>query len=241
MPPMPSRVTEFALVGDALASAAAAVEERARERQRTSEQLRVLINELNHRVKNMLATVQSIALHTLRGPLSMDEARKALTDRLIALAKVHDVLTRERWEGAELRDIIAGVTSPHAGENRFVVSGPPVWLSPALSVSLALALHELVTNAAKYGALSAEHGTVTISWEVSDPLGDPRLKLRWVERGGPPVRAPTRQGFGSQLIERSLSAENGGRATIDYASEGVICRMETPLRRQGAPVETAPG
>jgi two-component sensor histidine kinase len=240
VPPMPSRVAEFALVGDALASAAAAVEERARERQRTSEQLRLLINELNHRVKNMLATVQSIALHTLRGTVSMEQARKTLTDRLVALAKVHDVLTRESWEGAELRDIIAGVTSPHDGGNRFVVNGPAVWLTPALSVSLALALHELVTNAAKYGALSAERGSVTISWEVTDPPGDPRLWLRWVERGGPPVRAPTRQGFGSQLIERSLSAENGGKATIDYAAEGLVCLMETPLRHHAAPVETIP-
>ena len=239
VPPMPSRVTEFALVGDALASAAAAVEERGRERQRTSEQLRVLINELNHRVKNMLATVQSIALHTLRGAGSMEEARKALTDRLIALAKVHDVLTRESWEGAELHDLIAGVTSPHAGGSRFVINGPPVWLTPALSLSIALALHELVTNAVKYGALSAECGSVTISWEVTDPHGGPRLKLRWVERGGPPVRTPTRLGFGSRLIERSLSAESG-TATIDYAGEGLVCLMQTPLRGQAAPVEAAP-
>jgi two-component sensor histidine kinase len=239
VPPMPSRVAEFALVGDALASAAAAVEERARERQRTSEQLRVLINELNHRVKNMLATVQSIALHTLRGPVSMEEARKALTDRLIALAKVHDVLTHESWEGAELHDVIASVTSPHAGGNRFVISGPPVWLTPALSLSLALALHELVTNAVKYGALSAEGGSVTISWEVTDPFGVSWLMLRWAERGGPPVRTPTRQGFGSRLIERSLSAESG-TATIDYAAEGLVCLMDTPLRHQAAPVDTTP-
>jgi two-component sensor histidine kinase len=187
----------------------------------------------------MLATVQSIALHTLRGAGSMEEARKALTDRLIALAKVHDVLTRESWEGAELYDLIAGVTSPHAGGNRFVINGPPVWLTPALSLSIALALHELVTNAVKYGALSAECGSVTISWEVTDPHGHPRLTLRWVERGGPPVRTPTRLGFGSRLIERSLSAESG-TATIDYASEGLVCLMETPLRGQAAPVETTP-
>jgi len=238
--PMPSRIAEFTLVGDALASAASAIEERAHERQRTSEQLRTLINELNHRVKNMLATVQSIALHTLRGAGSIEDARKALTDRLVALAKAHDVLTRENWEGAELHQIVAGVTGPHAGGKRFVISGPPVWLSPALSVSLSLALHELVTNAAKYGALSAEGGSVTISWEVTDPLDDPHLKLCWIERGGPLVQSPTRQGFGTRLIERSLSDESGGTATILYETEGLVCRMETPLRRRSRPLATTP-
>jgi two-component sensor histidine kinase len=166
----------------------------------------------------------------------MEQARKALDDRLIALAKVHDVLTHESWEGAELHDIVGGVTTPHGGGNRFVISGPPVWLTPALSLSLALALHELTTNAAKYGALSAEGGLVTISWQITDPLGGPRLMLRWVERGGPPVPPPTQQGFGTTSIQRSLSAE-GGTATIDYAPDGLVCVLETPIRHQAAPVE----
>ena len=208
--PLTSRLTEFTVVGDALAAAAAAVEDRVRERDRAERQRQLLINELNHRVKNTLATVQAIAVQTLRGSGTTDEARKALIDRLIALAKAHDVLTRESWEGAELQEIVAGAASPHGGSDRFVISGPSVWLTPALSLALALALHELATNAAKYGALSVESGSVMVSWAVEGSSDERRLTLRWVERGGPPVQSPTRQGFGSRLIERSLSAEIGG-------------------------------
>ena len=209
------------------------------ERKQSEEQRRLLIHELNHRVKNTLATVQSIALQTLRGAASLSDAGNALTDRLVALAKAHDVLTRESWEGAELHDIVAEATRPHAGPDRFVVNGPPVWLTPALGLSVALILHELATNAAKYGALSTENGSVAISWDVIGSLGDPRLRLRWAERGGPPVRPPARQGFGSRLIRRSHSAEMGGTATIDYAPDGVVCVLEMPIRRTG-PAESAP-
>lgn len=195
------------------------------ERKRSDVQRQLLINELNHRVKNTLATVQSIALQTLRGAASTAEARDALSDRLVALAKVHDVLTRESWEGADLRDIVANATEPHGGAERFSLDGPPVWLSPALSLSLSLALHELATNAAKYGALSHEGGRVTIAWQVAEA----RLTLRWAESDGPPVKPPTREGFGSRLI-RSLSAEIGATATVDYAPQGVICVIEAPLQ-----------
>jgi two-component sensor histidine kinase len=237
LPPMSSRLKEFALVGDTLGSAAAAVEERARERKRNEDQLRLLVNELNHRVKNMLATVQSIAWHTLRDAAGMEEARNAVTQRLIALANVHDVLTQESWEGAELNDVVSGVIRPYARRDVFVLSGPPVWLTPALSLSLGPALNELATNAVKHGALSTDGGSVTVSWSVTDPLGHPRLTLRWIERGGPPVRPPAHEGFGSRLIQRSLSAEIGGRVTVDYASEGLACVMEAPLRRPAASAE----
>ncbi|HEX8666503.1 MAG TPA: HWE histidine kinase domain-containing protein [Beijerinckiaceae bacterium] len=200
------------------------------ERERAEEQRRLLVHELNHRVKNTLATVQAIAVQTLRGAASTTEASEALTDRLMALAKAHDALTRESWEGAELHEIVEAATSPHGGRNRFDVEGPSVWLSPALSLSLALSLHELATNAAKYGALSTAGGLVAITWEVVDPRGDARLRLRWIERGGPSVRPPTRRGFGSRLIERSLAAEDGGSATIGYPPEGVVCVMEAPIR-----------
>ena len=165
------------------------------ERERAEEQRRLLVHELNHRVKNTLATVQAIAVQTLRGAASTTEASKALTERLMALAKAHDALTRESWEGAELHEIVEAATDPYGGRNRFAVAGPSVWLSPALSLSLALSLHELATNAAKYGALSTAAGAVAITWEVVDPRMDARLKLRWIERGGPPVRPPTRRGF----------------------------------------------
>jgi two-component sensor histidine kinase len=207
------------------------------ERKRMEEQRRLLINELNHRVKNTLATVQSIAVHTLRGSDLMGAARKALVDRIIALSRVHDVLTRESWEGAELREIVTTLTSPYAGGGRFNIVGPPVRLPPSLALTLALTFHELVTNAAKYGALSSERGTVTISWQIDDGPDEPVLKLRWVEQGGPPVQPPARPGFGSDLIRRSLSAESGGTATIEYPPEGVVCVMETPIPRTAGSAE----
>jgi two-component sensor histidine kinase/PAS domain-containing protein len=199
------------------------------ERKRSEEQRQLLINELNHRVKNTLATVQSIALQTLRGAASIPDAQAALTDRLIALAKAHDVLTRESWEGAELHDIVLDAIAPHGGRDRFVVNGPPVRLAPSLSLTLALAFHELATNAVKYGALSAEAGTVRISWEVKDDIIEQKVRVWWVERGGPTVQAPTRKGFGSRLLERGFSAELDGAAAVDYAPEGVIWRIEAPI------------
>jgi two-component sensor histidine kinase len=204
------------------------------ERKQAEDQRRLLLHELNHRVKNTLATVQSIALQTLRGATSLPQARDALTDRLVALAKAHDPLTRESWEGAELHDIVAGATAPHAGTGRFEVEGPPVWLTPALSLSLALALHELATNAAKYGALASSEGRVRISWEVTGPLQAERLRLEWREQGGLPVRPPAHRGFGTRLIERSFSADLDGSATIDFAPDGVRCLIEAPLLEGGS-------
>jgi two-component sensor histidine kinase/PAS domain-containing protein len=201
------------------------------ERKRMEEQRRLLINELNHRVKNTLATVQSIVMHTLRGTDAKMDVRKALVDRIIALSRVHDVLTRENWAGAELREIIDNLSNPYAGGHRFIVNGPAVRLPPSLALTLALSFHELVTNAAKYGALSNERGAVTISWQIVDAPGEPLLKLRWEEQDGPPVQPPDRSGFGSELIRRSLAAEAGGAVTIDYAATGVVCVMETPIPR----------
>ena len=201
------------------------------ERKRMEEQRRLLINELNHRVKNTLATVQSIAMHTLRGGDAIATARNALIDRIIALSRVQDVLTRENWEGAELQEIVTNLTSLYPG-GRFIVSGPPAWLAPNWALTLALTFHELATNAAKYGALSGEHGTVALSWETV--AAEPLLRVRWEERGGPPVQPPTRTGFGTQLIRRSLSPETGGAVTIDYAAAGVVCVMEMPLPPRGA-------
>jgi two-component sensor histidine kinase len=201
------------------------------ERKRMEEQRRLLINELNHRVKNTLATVQSIAMHTLRGGDAIAAARNALIDRIIALSRVQDVLTRENWEGAELQEIVTNLTNLYPG-GRFIVSGPPAWLAPNWALTLALTFHELATNAAKYGALSGEHGTVALSWEIVE--AEPLLRVRWEERGGPPVQPPTRTGFGTQLIRRSLSPETGGAVTIDYAAAGVVCVMEMPLPPRSA-------
>ncbi len=228
VPPLVSRLSEFALVGDALANAAVQIEERAQERERHEQRRRLLVDELNHRVKNTLATVQSIAQQTLRGDIAPAEARNALTGRLIALARAHDVLTEESWEGAELHDVVAGAVSAHGGPDRFVVTGAPLWLPPALSLSLSLVLHELATNATKYGALSAEGGTVAIDWKITGRADALRLTLRWTERGGPPVMPPARHGFGSRLIQASF-ASAAGTTTVDYAPGGLVCIIDVAV------------
>ncbi len=185
------------------------------------EKQRLLINELNHRVKNTLATVQSIAAQTLRLAPSAEQGRIALDERLLALSKAHDVLTRESWDGAELSEIVALAVSPYMNSEglRITTSGPKVRLAARAALAIAMALQELATNAVKYGALSTPQGRLSILWTRD---GD-KIGIRWEESGGPRVDPPLRRGFGSRLIERSLSAELGGDATIQFAPAGVVC------------------
>jgi two-component sensor histidine kinase len=184
-------------------------------RHRAEEQQSLLINELNHRVKNTLATVQSLAMQTLQGARDPIETRALFQSRLSALARAHDVLTAENWAGASLQSLVAQAIAPFA--SRVSVDGPNVRLRPGQALVLSLGLHELLTNAAKYGALSSESGRIHLGWKHHDE----ELCLEWRERGGPPVRPPTRTGFGTRLIEQSLSYELGGRARIFYEPEGV--------------------
>jgi PAS domain S-box-containing protein len=178
------------------------------EQRRAEEHQRLLINESNHRVKNTLATVQSIASQTLRNAETAEEARSALESRLLALSRAHDVLTRENWEGANLHEIVAQAVAPYSsrGEDRLHLTGEPVRLPPRMALALAMALQELATNAVKYGALSNETGQVRIAWRD----GDDRLHLTWTEQGGPAVTPPSRRGFGTRLIERSLASDLDG-------------------------------
>ncbi|MBQ0820094.1 PAS domain S-box protein [Microvirga sp. HBU67558] len=201
------------------------------DRRRAEEQRTLLIHELNHRVKNTLATVQSIASQTLRNAPSMRDAKDALEGRLIALARAHDVLTRESWEGAELREIVAQAVAPYAsqGEDRLHLSGPEVRLSPRMALALAMALQELATNAVKYGALANATGEVRVTWDVEQASPSARLHLRWEETGGPPVQPLGRRGFGSRLIERSLSQELNGVARIAFRPTGIVCSVDAPL------------
>ena len=201
---------------------------------RAAEHQQLLIHELNHRVKNTLATVQSIAGQSLRRleGAEASAARSAFEARLLALARVHNVLTRESWDGAELGNVVADAIAPldaaEGQRSRFHVSGPALRLPPRLALSIAMALHELGTNAVKYGALSQEGGTVTIAWTV-DREAETRLNLRWSEHGGPPVVPPTRTGFGSRLIERSLARELDGEVRLVFAATGVVCTIEAPV------------
>ena len=191
------------------------------EQRAADENQSLLVNELNHRVKNTLATVQSIAAQTLRSAATVADARAALEERLIALSLAHDVLTRESWEGAEMHEIATLAISPYVGADtaRIVTGGPEVRLEPSMALAMAMALQELATNAVKYGALSTPEGRLSILWTLEADV----IRLTWEEKDGPVVTQPKHRGFGSRLIERSLSAALGGDAAIDFAPSGVIC------------------
>jgi two-component sensor histidine kinase len=192
---------------------------------------RLLLNELNHRVKNSLAAVQSIARSTLRGAVGAEGATNLFMNRLMALSSAHDVLTRETWEGAGLREIVAGSVRAYqdATGGRFQMEGEDVRIGPKAAVALSLALHELATNAAKYGALSGDGGRVIVRWEARGPADKRRLELEWRETGGPPVVKPARSGFGSRLLRQGLKLELGASAEIDFAPDGLVCTIQAPL------------
>ncbi|WP_407189944.1 sensor histidine kinase [Bradyrhizobium centrosematis] len=189
----------------------------------------LLIEELNHRVKNTLALMQAIAVQTFRSA-SRDERIK-FEGRLGALAEAHNLLSQEKWAGSELRDVIVRVLQPFVLNNpdRIRMAGPAVPLSPRLAVVLSMIVHEIATNAAKYGALSNETGRVMLDWEIIAETPKPRLRLIWTETGGPPVTAPVQRGFGSRLIERSARDQLGGEATVDFLPRGVICTVVCTL------------
>ncbi|QPC88836.1 PAS domain-containing protein (plasmid) [Mesorhizobium sp. NBSH29] len=200
------------------------------ERKRFEEHREILVGELNHRIKNVMATVQAIASQTLGSAASIDEARAAFGSRLVALGKAHDLLTRENWAGADLVDVVSDTLEPLAGgSNRFRIDGPSLRLAPGPALSIAMAIHELATNAAKYGALSTGEGQVDIAWRLDGQDEDRRLYLRWTERGGPPVTAPTRKGFGTRLVQRVLATELGGKVSVAYETSGVVCTIDAPM------------
>jgi PAS domain S-box-containing protein len=190
----------------------------ARERQR------LLLDELNHRVKNTLASVQAIAAQTLAGSASPESFRKAFESRLMALSQTHNLLTAlDDILDQELRPYLA-----HAIDRK----GPPVDLPARAALALGMTLHELATNAAKYGALSAPEGRLTISWTLHAEHNVEKLTLRWTECDGPPVSPPTRRGFGSKLIQRSVGGELGGGVTLDFRPEGLSVELIVPLERE---------
>lgn len=199
------------------------------DRKRAELHLRLLVNELNHRVKNSLATIQAIAAQSFNASRSLAQAQEAFSSRIVALAEAHDLLTRENWEGAELHDLASRLALLHGGAARFELIGPAVRLSPRAALSLSMALHELATNAVKYGALSTPAGRVTLQWNLTPGPGAERLDLTWTESGGPPVTPPTQRGFGSRLIERGLAAELSGEAAIRFEPDGVVCHIRARL------------
>jgi PAS domain S-box-containing protein len=195
---------------------------------------RLLLDELNHRVKNTLATVQSLVSHTARSCSTAAEFRVRFEPRLMALSSAHDRLTRNQWQGASLADIATEELAAHAGDGRTLdAQGPEVHLPPKTSLSLSMALHELATNAAKHGALSAAGGRVEIAWQIEPGGGQepPMLALSWSESGGPDVQPPSGTGFGSRLL-RVTAEELGGHAETEFARSGLQWRIRFPLEAQ---------
>jgi two-component sensor histidine kinase len=193
----------------------------------------LLIEELNHRVKNTLAILQSIATQTFRSASKAE--REKFEGRLGALAEAHNLLSREKWQGSDLQDLVGRVLQPYVinSPERVRLSGPKIPLSPRLSVVLSMIIHEIATNAAKYGALSNDTGTVALDWEAVTENGKPKLRLVWAESGGPLVTAPVQRGFGSRLIERSARDQLGGEATVDFLPRGVVCTVTCSLEDEG--------
>jgi PAS domain S-box-containing protein len=197
---------------------------------------KLLLDELNHRVKNMLSTVQSVAMQTRRTATDFDAFTKAFEGRLMALNRAHDLLTREIGTGALLHDLVRGTVAPYedrAGQ-RFCFVGPPIRLGSEIAVTLAMALHELTTNAIKYGALSVPQGRINVEWRA-EPRGP--LTIEWTESGGPPVSEPSQRGFGSELIERGLARQFGGTAAIEFHKDGLRCVITAPIPQPRESIE----
>jgi two-component sensor histidine kinase len=208
----------------------AAAQRELAERRRIEQHQDLLLAELNHRVKNTLAIVLSIARQTLRHSDTAEAFRAGFEARIMALAEAHNLLTDGNWEGASFRNIVERVLGPYRGDGppRYVIEAEQdVRVSPRLAVAMVMALHELATNAAKHGALSNLSGMVTVSWSTAGPEHR-RLRVDWRESGGPPVRPPGRPGFGSRLI-KGLSEDTFGRVELQFAPSGVICAFELPL------------
>jgi two-component sensor histidine kinase len=209
---------------------------------RAEQNSRLINAELAHRIKNLLAMVSAIASQTFHSASSMEEAKATLGKRLSALGEAHSVLAKESWGGASVSAVIERVLSPFRSVGgRITIEGPPLDLAARQALSLALAIHELATNASKYGALSDDCGRVTISWKIGRPGSDEEFRLVWEEQGGPIVAEPKHRGFGSRLIEKALAGEFHGKVGVHYAPQGLRCELSTTMvniRIEAAELET---
>jgi PAS domain S-box-containing protein len=197
--------------------------------QRHEQQQQVLINELNHRVKNTLATVQSIAAQTLRGGGGPGAVFESFEARLLNLSEAHNLLTRRNWEGASVGELVERAAAAVSGSERTAIEiqGPSVWLKSESALGLSMALHELVTNAEQHGALSTPAGRIEIRWTCDHETG--AFQLRWIERDGPAIQPPIRRGFGLRLIERALAGEIRAQSQLDFRPEGLACTINATL------------
>lgn len=219
---------------------------RARRRQKSSEALihqleaisarqRVLIRELHHRVRNMLATIQGVMAVTSRSSGNIQEFTRSFSERLQSLARTHQLLTDDLLQSASLSHLLQQELKPFddGASERFRLEGPPIDLPSSLAVPFGMAIHELTTNALKYGALSTPSGRINVDWSVEGLDGERELLLRWTERGGPTVKPPKRQGFGTILIDRVLGPQARAQTRVTFDPDGVIFEMQAPLPAPG--------
>jgi PAS domain S-box-containing protein len=192
----------------------------------------MLIDELNHRVKNTLATVQSIVVQAVRNSSDPQVVRESIETRIAAMSRSHDLLGREKWEGTGLRDLVREALAPFSvtegRAERFTIDGKNVRLLPKATLALGIAFNELATNAVKYGAFSNEAGTISIKWSLEGKGDDRRLCLHWREKDGPPVSPPSRKGFGTRVIEQGLAHELDGKIELNYEPAGIVCIIDVP-------------
>jgi two-component sensor histidine kinase/integral membrane sensor domain MASE1 len=205
------------------------------DRRRSEERQALLIGELDHRVKNALERVATLIISTRRGAGDVDRFVEALTGRIHSMARAHQLLSRERWMGVDLHDLVNEHLEAYAAPGRILVDGPRIKLTADATQALSMVLHELATNAAKYGALSPAGGRIEVRWQIaqapSDAAAAPALQLTWLERDGPPVSPPTRTGFGSKVIREPVVYELGGKVKLTFPPEGVRCVIEVPMER----------
>ncbi len=212
------------------------------ERKRAEERQHLLLHEIAHRVKNTLATVLALATLTARTTNDVATYRDKLIDRVQGMAKTHDILTANHWEGASLRDVVANEVGLYDDEDhsRVHLAGPEVDLAPRAAVAIGMMMHELTTNAAKYGALSTASGRLDVTWRLDDSGDVPRLQLAWGERGGPAVTPPRGPGFGTTLIQRGLARELEAQVRFDYRPEGLTFSLDMPLPPREAGLGLSP-
>lgn len=233
---MSAAAGELGAVGAAIDGLVQELEAREAARDEAERHRAMLMGELTHRVKNMLSIVQALAAQSFRGSAEPAAARAAFDARLKVLANAHSMLIAENWEAADIADVVQQALELHRGpeHERIAACGPRLRLQSRAALALSLALHELATNALKYGALSVEGGRVDILWSISADCTR-RFRLTWTEHGGPAVQDPGRAGFGSQLIKGALAAELGGTVRLSYAAAGLKCEVDAPVASVAAP------
>ena len=192
-------------------------------------QQKLMMDELNHRVKNTLATIQSLLAQSARSATTVEDYHKTVEGRMLAMSRAHDQLSRRNWKNAELGELLRSVLSPYARGDNILFSGEPVHLPPRAALSLSMAFHELATNAERFGALSTSQGKVDVRWDVERKDTQRLLRLNWTEKFGPQVEPILKRGFGVRFLERGIQAELRGKTAVEFPPSGVNCAMEIPL------------